>query len=220
MKELRNCQKITALLLHGKEMPIFTLMKPCLFAFALLLAGTSCNKGGDPPKSCSYGALPVSDFKNTTNTIIPIASKNSWTYTDTNRTGGTTAVSPDFLLKVSQLFSVYGHSSVSFNQFLPQQTIIGDSLFSTLETPESSNPGCYQLYRYLFPVTDTVKVNDAEIETILYPSKDTCYTPAGNYPDNIIYQTDSNFRMVIHPGIGILKVEMGLRKLTLKEYKL
>jgi hypothetical protein len=194
-------------------------MKYYLAAFALLFIAASCNKSGDPAKSCSYGALTINDFKNTTNTIIPINSKNSWIYTDTNNNNGNTVVNPDFLLKMDKVFNVEGHYSVSFNQFLPQLTIIGDSLFSTLETPESFKPRCYQLYRYLFPVTDTVKINDAEIQTMLYPSTDTCFTPAGNFPNNIVYRSDSNFRMIIHPGVGILKIEMGQRKLTLKEYK-
>jgi hypothetical protein len=189
------------------------------FILILLIIAASCKKS-ESAKTCNYQPVTTGDFKNTTNTIIPINTKNFWLYTDSSLQNGSMIPNKDFSLRVENVYKIGNYHSVSFNQFLPQLTIVGDSLFSTALTPESSKPACYELHKYLFNVTDTTVISSSDATTLLYSSKDTCHTNAGNFANNIVYSTGSSFRMTINAKVGILKIEMGNRTITLKSYSL
>lgn len=194
-------------------------MKINTLILILLISAASCKKS-ENSKTCNYQPATTGDFKNPTNTIIPINTQNFWLYTDSSLQNGSMIPNKDFLLTVDDVYKVGSYNSVSFNQFLPQLTIVGDSLFSTILTPESSKPACYELHKYLFNVTDTAVLSSNDVTTLLYSSKDTCHTNAGNFAGNIVYTSGNSFRMTINAKVGILKIEMGNRTLTLKSYSL
>lgn len=181
-----------------------------LIAVFALLVLNGCSKEPQD-EACSY--VPTGrDYSGTAGTLIPMNTRNYWLYGDTvlDNPGR-----PDFLLTPKDVYEVEGHTSIAFNQFIPQLTIVGDSLHSTQWTPESRS--CHTLRPYLFNVTDTTALDPM---SRLYPDPRPCSTPAGVFSDNIVYQTGTGnaYRMTVHPGIGIIKVEMGNRTLSLRSY--
>lgn len=189
-------------------------MKASLLFLPLLFL-VACRQATPEPAGCRYAATGF-DIDNNTATPIPIDSRNFWLYTDSvyNDTTGAWTRVQDFLLTPRNVYQVGTYASVSFNQFLPQLTIVGDSLFAS--SYNSSAASCYDLQPFLFPVSDTVALPGG---SKLYPASAAVSTPAGTFSNNLEVRNGS-YRMVVHPGLGIVRIEMGRRKMDLLRYEL
>jgi|GEM_PF-2897570 hypothetical protein len=197
-------------------------MKAFVYLSIPLLLLAACRK--EPPAVVCNSNYVSLDYSQQSGALIPINTRNFWTYTDSlfDPVTGAWSETRSTQINIKAVFELGGLTYFHFTEMLSPMTLIGDSLVAVDATPSGSN--CYTLGRKLFPVTDTVQLENPN--QFLYPDTATVLTAAGSFANNIVYKEGNSFEMVFHPGTGLIKLRTILangqqrRVLTLKDYRI
>jgi hypothetical protein len=192
----------------------------------------SCEKDKGLGKVCNYQEIPF-DIDIQSNAIIPLHSQNFWVYSDSlwEVSTGNFESEKSTLLKIDKVYDLDGLKSIKFSSIIPQLTLRNDTLFSTILTPEQSSANCFKLlYPMFFSTIDSIEVDDEPSDKFVYRDITPVETSIGTYSDNIIYNEENLFEVIINEEIGIIKISFFIpngnkpsqkrRTLTLKDYDL
>lgn len=183
----------------------------------------SCQKDKQPDTKCTVNHIPL-DYQKQSNALIPVNTRNFWTYTDSIFNGNTGALDTVTAtqINIEDVYQVDGLTYFDFTELLPAMTLVDDTLF-TVATGAAGN-SCYTLKKKLFPVKDTTEIGEAYSQK-LYNDTATIHTAAGDFAGNTVYKDGDAMKMYFHAGAGLIRVEIRLgngtlrRSLTLKDYR-
>lgn len=201
-------------------------MNKLILLSAILLALCSCNKKKSE-SICEARHMPF-DYANESKTLIPINTRNFWTYTDSlfDPITGLLVQTSTTLIKIEDVYELNDMIYFDFSELWPGMTIIGDTLFYVIRNEEVGSSDCYRLKKSYFPLSsDTVQYGDNPDE-IAYRDTATVRTRAGDFSGNIVYEEGTARKTVFHSGIGMIRTSTQLanghtrRSLTLKDYVL
>jgi hypothetical protein len=203
-----------------------------MYKIILLLIGIiifiSCSNNDSLEKTCNYDEY-INNIDIPSNAIIPLNSQNFWVYADSLWENGIFQNEKSTLLIIDKIFDLDGLKSIKFSSIIPQLTLRNDTLFSTSLTPEQSSANCYELlYPMFFSTSDSVHVDDDPSNKFVYRSISPIETPTGIYYNNIIYNEEGVFEIIVNEQVGIIKISFFVynensekqkrRTLTLKDY--
>ncbi len=195
-----------SLCMSTKQIYISLQIKNTIYLLLSLLCLVSCDKNNDLGESCNYEENPLGvDIQS--NTVIPLHSRNFWVYTDSLWQEGIFEGEKSSLIKIEKVYDLDGRKSMKFSQIIPQLTLRNDTLYSTRLTPEPTFPNCYEiLHPMFFSPTGIVQVDDDPFAKFVYRSSNPVETPVGTFSDNIVYEEEDTFEVIVNEEVGIIKM--------------
>lgn len=205
-----------------KRLWIMKKLLPFSVLFLTALTLFSCNKTEElGPEPCT-GVEPVrlTSFE-VADGFFPMHSRYYWLYNDTlfDQEGNVESTAVRMLsAKEGYTHSFREHNSpilVSFSSILPDLAFRNDSVFLLGTRDNLHSTKCVRLGGpFLFPTTDTIKLNNADT---LMPFPQEVITPAGTFNNNFIVQ--SSFQTLLFSReIGLLHRSTKLRNPTTGAY--
>ena len=207
-------------------------MKRILVILTACIGLYSCKKEEEPQgKVCEYNGYTRID--STISTLIPLHSSNFWIYEDSLWIDGNLDTEKSSLMIIEQVYDLNGMKAVQFTPIFPLPMLAAkdDTLFAIKFTPEQTEPNCYELtYPMFFATEDTTYIDSVPYnQMLIYRSTIPVVTSSGTFSDNIVYQLEDFYEIVINEQVGIIKASIAvtdgggnhnLRVLTLKDYDL
>lgn len=199
-------------------------MKLRFFLLLPIVALISCHKE-KPVTQCTTTQIPF-DYSNPAKTLIPIDTRNFWTYTDSifsPQTGAFDSVTTT-LIKIEDVYQNGSITYFDFTELLPPMTAIGDTLYSVQAQKDVDLTNCNTITKLFYAVADTTQWGGQQNQIAYYDAA-TLKTPAGDFSGNVIFKDGPYVTYTFHKGEGLIKLSMYLannqlrRSLTLKDYK-
>jgi len=200
-------------------------VKTIITGIVLLALIQACSKAPSP-KTCSYGQPLAGDFISQEQTLIPLNTRNFWVYDDSSSHNGSGMMlnTSNFMLYIKDVYKAEERYSLEFNQWIPRLTLFGDSLYSTLMTPEAEKPGCFEYEPFLIRPQDTLYYHTAT-KTKIYQASGVISTRKGPIDYDYIYEITGASRFYLNDRIGIIRMELFdqdgnvIRSQTLNNYE-
>lgn len=182
-----------------------------LLLILIVIVFYGCTRSNTPqPRKC-YQDVTGFDLLTDTNLVFPLGTRNFWIYDDSlrrNEDSTIELINNNFLITARKLYRIDDqHSSIIFNQYLPQLTLINDTIYTTILAEQVNDSECFDYKPFLFR-TATVAYLNPEKTILLYPASGTISTRLGNLQYHYIYENQGSLKYFLNTQLGIVRIEV------------